>query len=336
MRPERRAGAAPGLPGWERLRHGGLLLDGTRLATLAREVPARLDESVERQLRQRAGAMLDGGGDGDGGAASSFVAFVLEEVCGLDASDRDVDARQPRRASWGRRAITGETVKPRHLCTGENGGRIPVFLDEGPRLGVGRGRRVVSRVLGWLRASGDHLAFVTNGRQWRLVFAGLDYDAWCEWDLDLWFEEGELSPQVDALRTLLSSGLWMPTAEDAVPPLLQAIRDTRKGQAELSEVLGERVREAVEILIRGHGKRCLRWLKVRVRSSPSTTSTWRTPRGFHWSKPRPAKTARPRSRLRKTSTAPPAGWRCGSWWSSSRSRASCCPATTPSTTGATG
>ena len=243
-----------GVPGWERLRHGGLLLDGTRLATLAREVPVPLDEFVERQLRQRAGAILDGGGDRDGGTTSSFVAFVLEEVCGLDASTGTWERGNRVAPSWGRRAITGETVKPRHLWSGENGGRIPVFLDEGQRLGVGRGRRVVSRVLGWLRAGGDHLAIVTNGRQWRLVFAGLDYEAWCEWDLDLWFEEGELSPQVSALRTLLSAGLWTPAAEGAAPPLLQAIRDTRKGQAELSEVLGERVREAVENLIRGHGE----------------------------------------------------------------------------------
>ena len=167
-----------GVPGWERLRHGGLLLDGTRLAALAREVPVPLDEFVERQLRQRAGAILDGGGDRDGGTTSSFVAFVLEEVCGLDASTGTWERGNRVAPSWGRRAITGETVKPRHLWTGENGGCLPVFLDEGQRLGVGRGRRVVSRVLGWLRAGGDHLALVTNGRQWRLVFAGLDYDAW--------------------------------------------------------------------------------------------------------------------------------------------------------------
>ena len=131
---------------------------------------------------------------------------------------------------------------------------MPVFLDDGKRLGIGRGRRIVSQVLGWLRAGNDHLALVTNGRQWRLLFAGLDYDAWCEWDLDLWFDEGELSPQVEALRTLLNAELWTPETEDSTPRLLQAIRDTRKGQAELSEVLGERVREAVEILIRGHGE----------------------------------------------------------------------------------
>lgn len=86
------------------------------------------------------------------------------------------------------------------------------------------------------------------------MFAGLDYDASCEWDADLWFEEGELTAQVTALRTLLCPRLWTPEEEGAASPLLQAIRDTRKGQAELSEVLGERVREAVEILVRSHGE----------------------------------------------------------------------------------
>ena len=241
----------PGLPGWDRLRHGGLLLDATRLVALSRHVPDPLDDRIARQLRQRAGALPGAGGES--GAISSFVAFVLEVVCGLDATTGTWTRGSNVSSSWGRRAITGETVKPRHLWTGRDGGRLPVFLDDDRRLGVGRGRRGVSRVLGWLRAGNDHLALLTNGRQWRLLFAGLDYDAWCEWDLDLWFEEGELSPQVTALRTLLHPALWTPESEDAAPPLLQAIRDTRKGQAELSEVLGERVREAVEILIRGHG-----------------------------------------------------------------------------------
>ena len=245
----------PGLPGWDRLRHGGLLLDGARLAALARFVPDPLDEATGRQLRQRASGVLDGGGNGNGsGDAPSFVAFVLEQVCGLDASTGEWSRGSRVAPSWGRRAITGETVKPCHLWQGPRGARVPVFLDDGKRLGIGRSRRIVSQVAGWLRAGNDSLALVTNGRQWRLLFAGLDYDAWCEWDLDLWFEEGGLSPQVTALRTLLRAELWTPETEDGAPPLLQAIRDTRKGQAELSEVLGERVREAVEILIQGHGE----------------------------------------------------------------------------------
>ena len=236
------------LPGWERLRHGGLLLDGTRLAALCRHAPAPLGEWTGRQLRQRANAMRDGSGE-----ASPFVAFVLEQVCGLDAATGAWRRGSQVAPAWGRRAVTGENVKPRHLWEGTRGGRLPVFLDDGARLGIGRSRRVVSRVLGWLRAGGDHLALVTNGRQWRLVFAGLDHDAWCEWDLELWFEGGALSPQVAALRTLFHPALWTPETDGADPPLLEAIRDTRKGQAELSEVLGERVREAVEILIRAHG-----------------------------------------------------------------------------------
>ena len=244
----RRQATTVALPGWDRLRHGGLLLDSARLATLAQWVPAVLDEYAETQLRQRANAILDGSGE-----TSPFVAFVLERVCGLDASAGAWSRGNNVPATARRRAITGESVKPNHLWEGPRGATLPVFLDGGKRLGIGKSRRVVSQALGWLRMGNDHLALVTNGRQWRLLFAGLDYDAWCEWDLDLWFEEGRLSPQVAALRTLLSAELWSPEADDAAPPLLQAIRDTRKGQAELSEVLGERVREAVEILIQGHG-----------------------------------------------------------------------------------
>ena len=242
------------LPGWEDLRHGGLLLDAARLDGLSRSLPDPLNDYLEGQLRQRGGAMLDGGS-----AASPFVAFVLERVCGFDASTGTWARGSNVAPAWGRRAVTGETVKPRHLWQGRHGALLPVFLDDGKQLGIGRSRRLVSQALGWLRASDERLALLTNGRQWRLLFAGLDYDAWCEWDLDLWFREGEIAPQVTALRALIRPELWTPETNDAAPPLLQAIRDTRKGQAELSEVLGERVREAVEILIQGHGDALKEW-----------------------------------------------------------------------------
>ena len=180
--------------------------------------------------------------------------FVLEEVCGFGPGTGTWTRGSKVASEWGRRAPTGEVVKPRQLWQGSKGAHLPVFMEPGLRVGIGKGRRTVSRVLGWLRAGNDHLALVTNGKQWRLLFAGLDFEAWCEWDVDLWFQEGEPAPQVDALRTLLQPKLWTPESDAAAPPLLQAIRDTRKGQAELSETLGERVREAVEILIQGHGE----------------------------------------------------------------------------------
>ena len=214
------ARASEPIPGWTQLRHAGLLLDGPRLRALVEHLPPDLEEYDERQLRQRASVVLNGvDGQDAASGASEFVSFVLERVCGFVG-----DTGSWERGSWvpkkyGRRAITGEMVKPRHLWIGPRRASLPVFIDDKRRLGVGRGRRIVSRVLGWLREGGQNLALITNGRQWRLVFAGLDYDASCEWDLELWFDGGELAPQVTALRTFLQPKLWVPTkGETDCPP----------------------------------------------------------------------------------------------------------------------
>jgi hypothetical protein len=237
------------LPGWDRLRHGGLLLDAPRLQVVSRLEPVALSRYQEEELRRQASAMLAGDAD-----ASAFVTFVLERVCGF-APGAGTWLRGPSVGSeWNRRTPTGETAKPRHLWRGPHGAILPVFLDTEKQIGLGRGRRTASQVVQWLRAGHEKLALLTNGRQWRLIFAGLDFDAWCEWDADLWFEEGALSPQVHALRTLLSSQAFTPPADGQPAPLLAAILDSRKGQAELSAALGERVREAVELLVQAHGE----------------------------------------------------------------------------------
>ena len=250
-----RAAAALEVPGWAQLRHGGLLLDPQRLSAVARFAPAPLEWYVERELRRRAGNLFEGAAD-----PAELAGFVLEQVCGFDARSGTWLRGSAVGAEWGRRALTGETVKPRQLwrgaagALGAAGGTLPVFIDAEKRVGVGRGRKTASQVVRWLRGGDERLALLTNGRQWRLIFAGLDIDAWCEWDADLWLEEGELSPQVDALRTLIQPALWTPPADGGRAPLEQAILDSRKGQAELSAVLGERVREAVEFLVQGHGE----------------------------------------------------------------------------------
>ncbi|MXY53883.1 MAG: hypothetical protein F4Y86_15360 [Gammaproteobacteria bacterium] len=235
------------LLGWDRLSHHGLLLDATRLQDMAHFTPERLDDHTAQRLRFRAG-MADNREE-----RSAFVAYVLESICGLDARAGTWLRGSRVPSSERRRTVTGDAIRPNHLWKGPRGARMPVFIDDSKRLGTGRSRRLVSQAIGYLRAANEHLAVLTNGRHWRLLFAGLDYEAWCDWDIDLWFEEGGLSDQVTALRTLLNAKVWTPEADGEAPALLQAIRDARKGQAELSEVLGERVREAVEILLRGHG-----------------------------------------------------------------------------------
>jgi hypothetical protein len=234
--------------GWDLLRHGGLLLDPPRLRSLEEHVPPPLSSYLEKELRRKVSLVLNDSGD-----ASDFASFVLQDVCGFDHTTGSWQRGAQVGKEWTRRGVAGEAIRPRMLWQGGAGARMPVFLDDERHLGIGRGRRTVSQVLQWLRAGDERLAIVTNGRQWRLIFAGLDFDAWCEWDVDLWFEEGELSPQLTALRTLISWPLWTPSEPAATPPLLQAILDSRKGQAELSAELGERVRAAVEILVDAHG-----------------------------------------------------------------------------------
>ena len=51
------------LPGWDRLRHGGLLLDAPRLQVVARLTPAALAGYHAEELRRQAAALLTGGAD---------------------------------------------------------------------------------------------------------------------------------------------------------------------------------------------------------------------------------------------------------------------------------
>jgi hypothetical protein len=245
------------IPGWDSLRHGGLLLDAPRLQTVAKLQPPPLAPHIEQDLRRVTVAALSGERD-----AGSFVAFVLERVCNFTAWDGTWLRGSGVGPEWSRRTPTGDTVKPRHLWRGARGAVLPVFLDAEKQIGIGRGRRAPSQVVQWLRAGTERLALLTNGRQWRLIFAGLDFDAWCEWDVDVWLEEGALSPEVKALRALVSPTLWTPPADGQPAPLLAAVLDSRKGQADLSAALGERVREAVELLVQSHGdvlrERCSR------------------------------------------------------------------------------
>lgn len=239
------------IPGWDLLVHGGLLLDAQRQKDLAQHTPADLPWFHEQELRRRVQALAVDGGS-DRADVGDFVTFVLHTICGFPAEGWQRGSQVT--SEWSRRTLTGEMQKPRHLWRGRHGATLPVFFDSEPRLGIGKSRQTISRVLQWLRAGTERLALLTNGQQWRLVFAGLDFDAFCQWDTDGWLEQGALSAQFAAFHILLSPALWTPPVVDAPAPLLAAIQDSRKGQADLSAALGERVREAVEVLVQAHGE----------------------------------------------------------------------------------
>ena len=166
------------LAGWERLRFGGLLLDAQRLqAIVAQLQPLPLAPHYEQELRRAVAARLAGDGD-----AASLVTLVFEKVCGFGPGSGAWLRGANVVSEWSRRALTGESVKPRQLWRGEHGAVLPVFFDDEKHIGVGRGRRWASLVVQWLRAGSERLALLTptacDGGS--LIFAGLDFDAWCE------------------------------------------------------------------------------------------------------------------------------------------------------------
>ena len=236
------------LKGWDSLLHSGLLLDARRQQDVAAlGDPDPLHESVENELRKRLSAVLSD----DASAKQNFIPFVLGKICGLDGHGTWLRGTQIPK-EWSRKTPMGEITKPQHIWKNSQGAEMPVFIDLTESSGARIGRRMTSKALHWLRNSGGHLAVLTNGRHWRLIFAGLDFDAFCEWDSELWFEEGSLSDQGTLLRKLLHPYIWTPEEEGEHARLLKAIFDSRKGQADLSMVMGEKIRQAVELLVREH------------------------------------------------------------------------------------
>lgn len=235
---------------WDSLRHGGLFIAPSRLQQFFAAAPEVLSYRKTERLRRD----ITSFDAEDSTSRSALLDTLLEHVCDLTGDGMLWrKGKSSVETKWLLRSITGENTKPDRTLDGPNGAFLPVFVTNEPRIGVGRGRRPVSRVLEWLRNAARHVALLTNGRQIRVMYAGLDHDAWVELDTELFFDQGAPGPQVEALRILLSpQSLTPPKAGDPCP-LLAAIQDSRKGQSELSSSLGERVRMAVEWLIRSHG-----------------------------------------------------------------------------------
>lgn len=233
--------------GWAQLRHGGLLISPAKLDEFFPAPAASMSDYQAEKLRRALTAF-----DGSSESLGNLLDYILQDLSGLPAEEwqkaQAVDSR------WAVRSFTGVQIKPRRLWLGPKGETLALFTpdDSGSRhfvsrLGVGRSKQLLGRVVEWLRRTGQALALVTNGRQWRLVHAGADYEAWCEWDIELWFSEGQPAAQTFIWRTILNRSTLL--AEQGQNRLLQAISASRKGQAELSNVLGERVRQGVEELI---------------------------------------------------------------------------------------
>jgi hypothetical protein len=144
-----------------------------------------------------------------------------------------------------------ETIRPHRVVLADATGTkvaLLIMVDTSSQFGRGRERTAYARFLELLRGSGHRLGLLTNGSQFRLIYAGLDFESWVEWESDRWFDGGDGTEELNGLRQLLSTDSLKPV-KSGISGLLDAVEESRKRQADLSSVLRENVRQAVEFLL---------------------------------------------------------------------------------------
>lgn len=239
---------------WNSLRHEGLLLDQTRLGDLQALFEGKDKAMPSSWLCEKLRLKLSQSNEQEGNQGEN-IGLVLNTTCHFDQNFTLLKGSEVA-SKWScTLPDLKENIKPNWLYLEIERPALPVFIDKDTkhRLGQGRGRGYYSKVLRWLRAFHTPLGLLTNGRQWRLIYASLDHEAYCEWDSETWFANGETTPEFCGFLQFFLPEIWK--VKDGKPSRLHAaVQDSRKGQNDLSSQMGERVRQAVELLIREHGE----------------------------------------------------------------------------------
>jgi hypothetical protein len=240
---------------WADLRHGGLLISPALLDETFPDGAIEPAQKAYTRLRDSYTAfavwIAKQGGipDGQVPPLHTWLDAVLHDFLGHPNAQWLKGSHVPRELSV--ESTLRERLRPDrvlYLDSDRTKPALAVFVDRAKRVGMGRGRTSYSKLLEFLRGSGMKLGLLTNGSQFRLCYAGLDHDSFVEWDAENWFEQSELRRQLFGFYTLL--GLCGVAPSDGLTfPLLAAVEASRTRQGELSSVLGEQARRAVEILV---------------------------------------------------------------------------------------
>jgi len=245
---------------WSRLRHQGLLLSPVVMVDRFSAMPADLSWQKNQTLRDAYTRFRAQTAPADANAKARLEERpVLEWVDALfgaclghqnERLSKSNDIPEYLRAVV-RIGNRTESLRPhRVLFSDETKSRAALLIaaDTSAQVGRGRGRNTYTRFLELLRSTGSRLGLLTNGSQFRLVYAGLDFESWCEWEAERWFEDEDGSDELAGLRLLLAPDSVKP-GDTGSPFLLEAIEESRKRQADLSSVLRENVRQAIEFLM---------------------------------------------------------------------------------------
>jgi hypothetical protein len=243
---------------WSRLRHQGLLLSPVVMLERFTSAPEKAPFHAVARLRNaytRFASTTDSRKelpDLEQPAILAWVDTLLEHYVGHGGQRLARQHAIPDRlTAVVRVGSRSDTIRPHRVVYADDEGKTPALLvmaDTSPQVGRGRGRTAYARFLELLRGTGHRLGLLTNGHQFRLVYAGLDFESWCEWEAERWFDDGDGTEELNGLRQLLSPASLKP-AKQGVSGLLDAVEESRKRQADLSSVLRENVRQAVERLL---------------------------------------------------------------------------------------
>lgn len=244
---------------WSELRHGGVLISPVVLADkdIGFEQPVSPPWYAYDRLRSRYltfKTWLDKHGENAADAAPlhAWLDAVLDDFLTHPSARWQKGANVAQ--NWCAETIVGERLRPSRVLFLDDARQKPALLiavDRSRQVGLGRGRTAYSKLLELLRAKGLKLGLLTNGQQFRIVYAGLDHDAWAEFDAASWFEEGSGREQLHGFLTLLGSAEngGLHPRPHAPYPLQAAVEASRTRQGDLASVLGEQVREAVERIL---------------------------------------------------------------------------------------
>ena len=235
------------------LRQNGMLISPTVLDEFLEPGMREIDERKYLRLRDEYAKFVASSAneDTDRNVLRRWVDAVLGDFLGHEGSNwqKGPDVVPSFRTV----SITRESLRPDRVLLWQGSAAFParylVKIDDSSKhVGMGRGRNEYSKLLELLRGTGVKIGILTNGKQFRLVYAGLDHDCWIEWEVQRWFEDALGKEQLAGFLSLC--GPWGVNKRDGVEnPLYQAIVESRSRQGELSQVLGEQTRLAVEELL---------------------------------------------------------------------------------------
>ena len=243
-------------PWWSELRQSGMIISPAVLNEFLPEAIGPIDYYRNERLRNAFTAFASWSqqvhGD-DKTGLYKWLDAVLEDFLGYENRvwQKHSSISEVFKVSASRRG--GPALNPSRVLLNDGDVKQPRLLvsidSTSKRIGMGRGRNEYSSFLELLRGTSVPLGILTNGWQIRLVFTGTDYDCWVEWDVERWFEDALGKDQLAGLFHLCGTFGTVPRKEDAFP-LLSAIQNSRTRQGELSQVLGEQTRRAVEKLLK--------------------------------------------------------------------------------------